>query len=119
MFMATFQFGHFHFFGLAQVRESFRTAQRKPSGITVRYLYALVRHPISLGWMMIPLITPHLTVGHIAFSAASIIYILVATPFEETDLVEELGEAYFSYRNRVPAFIPLLKIEPNHQPNEQ
>lgn len=108
MFSATFHFGHFGFFGLAQAWARFRNARPTSGGMTARYLYALVRHPISLGWMLTPWLTPHLTVGHIVFVGATFIYIMIATPFEEADLIEELGEEYRGYRNRVPAFIPRI-----------
>ncbi|MEO9601458.1 hypothetical protein [Parasphingorhabdus sp.] len=112
MVAATFHFGHFGFFGLAQAWNNFRQSPPKSSAMTARYLYAIVRHPISLGWMVTPLLTPHLTVGHIVFALSTIVYILLATPFEEADLIEDIGEPYRDYRNRVPAFIPFLKRAP-------
>lgn len=109
MFAATFHFGHFGFLGLAQTWQNFRNSPPRPSGMTARYLYAMVRHPISLGWMITPLITPHLTIGHLVFSAATVVYILLATPFEEADLIGALGKPYRDYRNSVPRFVPVLK----------
>lgn len=106
MFAATFHFGHFGFFGLAQVWAKLRNAPPKSANMSARYLYALVRHPISLGWMITPWITPHLTVGHAVFAFATFIYILAATPFEEADLIDELGDDYREYKKRVPAFFP-------------
>ena len=111
MSAATFQFGYFEFFGLMQSWQNFRNSPPKPSSMTARYLYALVRHPISLGWMLAPLLTPHLTVGHAVFAGATFIYVILATPFEEADLIRALGKIYIDYRNRVPAFMPIrLKI---------
>lgn len=109
MFAATFHFGHFGFFGLAQAWENFKNQPAAPCSMTARYLYALVRHPISLGWMVTPLMTPHLTMGHLVFASATFAYIIVATRFEEADLIEELGNGYRHYRERVPAFLPFLK----------
>ena len=109
MLAATFHFGHFGFFGLAQAWQNFRKSPPDPSSMSARYLYAIVRHPISLGWMITPLIMPHLTVGHVVFAAATLVYILLATPFEEADLIDALGTPYRSYRLRVPAFVPFLK----------
>ena len=106
MALATFQFGHFQFFGLAQAWRNIRKTKPNSSPITIRYLYALVRHPISLGWMIAPLIVPNLTIGHLVFSSATIIYILIATHFEENDLIAEHGESYISYRKNVPTFLP-------------
>ncbi|WP_108810428.1 hypothetical protein [Sphingorhabdus sp. Alg231-15] len=109
MVAATFHFGHFGFLGLTQAWQNFRDTQPAPSNMTARYLYALVRHPISLGWMLAPLMTPHFTVGHLVFAAAAFVYILLATPFEEADLIEEIGEPYRNYRDRVPTFVPFAK----------
>lgn len=117
MLAATFHFGHFGFFGLEQAWKNFRRIPQKSSGMTARYLYAMVRHPISLGWMITPLITPHLTVGHLVFAAANFFYILLATPFEEADLIEALGKPYRDYRNRVHAFVPFLKFNQSVQAN--
>ena len=106
MVAATFHFGHFSFFGLAQAWENLRSSPTKRSGMTARYLYALVRHPISLGWMIAPLIQSHLTAGHLVFTAATFAYIMLATPFEEADLIDEIGEPYRDYKRRVPRFLP-------------
>ncbi len=108
MVTATFQFGHFRFFGLAQAWARFRDRQPHPSTITVRYLYAIIRHPISLGWIIAPWLTPHLTGGHVVFAIATLAYILAATPFEEADLIDDLGDRYRDYRSQVPAFVPNL-----------
>ncbi len=109
MSAATFHFGHFSFFGLTQVWQNFRDISPQPSSMTARYLYGLVRHPISLGWMVAPLVMPHLTVGHLVFAGATFVYIMLATRFEEGDLIEELGDSYRDYRNRTPAFLPWRK----------
>ena len=108
MLAATFHFGHFGFFGLEQAWINFRRVPPKSSTMTARYLYAMVRHPISLGWMITPLIMPHLTVGHLVFAAANFVYILLATPFEEADLIGALGNPYRDYCNKVRAFVPFL-----------
>ena len=109
MVAATFHFGHFGFFGLAQAWQNFRASPPKSPDMTTRYLYALVRHPISLGWMILPFLTPHFTLGHLVFAGATFGYIVLATPFEEADLVESLGDDYRAYRRRVPAFVPFAR----------
>lgn len=113
MLSATFHFGHFGFFGLAQAWAAFRKSPPAANThLTTRWLYALVRHPISLGWMITPWLTPHLTLGHVVFALSALLYILVATPFEEADLIEEMGDDYRAYRKRVPAFLPVPKARP-------
>ena len=106
MFAATFHFGHMSFFGLRQALDLFRRKKPIGSSFSARYLYALVRHPISLGWMLTPWLTPHMTVGSLVFALSITAYVLVATRFEERDLIAELGDDYDDYKMRVPAFVP-------------
>lgn len=116
MLAATFHFGHFGFFGLAQAWARFRDRAPGPGPFCARGLYGLVRHPISLGWILLPWLTPHMTVGQMVFAAGVLGYVLVATPFEERDLVAELGETYRAYRRRVPALLPrILPTEPDDE----
>lgn len=108
MFAATFHFGHFGFFGLAQAWTKVIGRAPTESSFCARWLYGIVRHPISLGWMLTPWLTPHMTVGQIVFAIGTTCYVLVATVFEEADLVAELGDVYLKYRTQVPAFLPRL-----------
>lgn len=111
MFAATFQFGHFDFFGIAQAWSRVRKTPPTNTPFASRWLYAVVRHPISLGWMLTPWIVPHFTVGQLVFAASAAAYVLIATPFEEADLIEDLGDTYRRYRKRVPAFLPLPRAD--------
>jgi len=109
MFASTFHFGHFSFFGLSQALDRFRNRPEAPAAFAARYLYALARHPISLGWMLMPWLTPQMTIGHLVWAVSVTVYVLVATKYEEGDLVQELGDDYRRYRDEVPAFIPGTK----------
>jgi|Deesub1362B_J571_1020462.scaffolds.fasta_scaffold01641_4 protein-S-isoprenylcysteine O-methyltransferase Ste14 len=72
-------------------------------------LYAKVRHPMYLGAILFIWATPELR------SLDALLYILATLYFafgiymEERRLREEFGDAYESYRSRVPAIIPRLK----------
>lgn len=109
MFSATFHFGHFGFFGLAQAWAKVTERGSAETSFCARWLYGMVRHPISLGWMLTPWLTPHMTVGQIVFAIGATLYVLVATIFEEADLVADLGDVYRRYRAEVPAFVPGLQ----------
>jgi Putative protein-S-isoprenylcysteine methyltransferase len=109
MFSATFPIGHFRFFGLAQAWEAARGAPPAEPGFSARWLYGLLRHPIALGWMLVPWLTPHMTAGQLVFAGGTLAYVLIATGFEEADLAAELGETYRRYRREVPAFLPRLR----------
>lgn len=106
MFLATFHFGHLEFFGLRQAYDRFHGRVGRGTGFAARWLYAVVRHPIGLGWMVAPWLTPHMTAGQLVFALGTASYVLAATPHEEADLVAELGDDYRRYRQRVPAFVP-------------
>ena len=106
MVAATFHFGHFGFFGLSQAWDRFRHRPAAAVPFSARYLYSLVRHPISLGWMLVPWLTPHMTVGQLVWAISVMVYVLAATRYEESDLIQELGDDYLTYRTEVPAFLP-------------
>lgn len=110
MVLATFHINHFDFFGLGPVWRHLRRQPEKDAPFSARYLYGLVRHPISLGWMIVFWATPDMTLGHALMAILATAYILVITPVEERDLKQAIGPAYHSYRERVPAFIPALRF---------
>lgn len=86
--------------GLQQVWEVIIGAAPKKGRLSESWLYALVRHPIKVGWMLVFLATPVMTVGHLVFAAGMIVYILIVTPIEERDIEAGLGKDYRAYRPR-------------------
>lgn len=109
--LATFNIDHFAFFGLRQVWDAIRARAPRKVPFTARWLYAFVRHPISLGWLFVFWSTPRMTVGHLVFAIGMSLYIAIVTPIEERDLVAELGDDYIRYRERVRGFVPLRRAE--------
>jgi len=63
--------------------------------------YAVVRHPLYLGWVLAVFAHPHLTGDRLAFAVISTVYLLAAVPFEERSLADSFGRAYEDYRRRV------------------
>lgn len=113
--MATFNIDHLRFFGLRQVWDAMRARPPRRGTFTARWLYALVRHPISLGWLFVFWATPRMTEGHLLFAVGMSLYIAIATPIEESDLVAELGDDYLRYRAQVRAFVPWRRARAQHQ----
>lgn len=107
--VSTFSIDHFAFFGLRQAWESIVGAPPKKGRLVQSWFYALVRHPISLGWMLVFLSTPVMTMGHLLFAAGMVTYILIVTPLEERDIEADLGADYRAYRDRVRSFLPAAK----------
>jgi protein-S-isoprenylcysteine O-methyltransferase Ste14 len=64
-------------------------------------LYAVVRHPVYLAWVLFVFGAPHMTMTRFVFAAISTAYIAVAVPFEERALLEAFGTEYRTYQKRV------------------
>lgn len=106
---ATFLINHFDLFGLRQSWLFARGREVTPLRFKTPSAYAVVRHPLYVGWLMAFWFTPTMTVAHLVFAVTSTLYILVAIQLEERNLIEEHGESYRAYRRRVPMLIPFTK----------
>ena len=104
----SYMINHFDLFGMRQVWLHLRGRRYESLPFRTPLLYAHVRHPLYLGWAMAFWATPTMTVGHALFALALTGYMVVATVFEERDLVGHFGETYEEYRRRVPRFFPRL-----------
>jgi methanethiol S-methyltransferase len=68
--------------------------------------YRYVRHPMQLGILIMLWATPGMSTGHALLSAAMTAYILIGLYFEERALLQNFGQAYAAYQNRVGMLIP-------------
>jgi protein-S-isoprenylcysteine O-methyltransferase Ste14 len=106
---ATFVIDHFDLFGLAQVWRRWRGGAYQPPQFHAQGLYARVRHPIYVGWLLIMWAAPFMTVGHLVFALGSTAYILIGIALEERDLVAAFGARYVEYRRRTPMLVPRIR----------
>ena len=63
--------------------------------------FALVRHPIYLGWILLVFPTPLMTTAQLLFAVTSTVYLIAAIPFEERSLLEAHGDAYRAYQKQM------------------
>ncbi len=98
------RFDHAGLFGLRQVREQGRhpTADR----LLVVGPYRWVRHPLMACLLVFLWAQPVMTPTLAALSLGLTAYVAVGVILEERDLVSRFGDAYLSYRRRVPALVP-------------
>ena len=108
VFTSTFLINHFELFGLHQVLNNLVGRAMPEPQFRTPMLYKVVRHPFYLGFIIAFWVAPVMTVGHALFAAVTTAYILVGIALEERDLVEQYGNDYRRYRERVPMLIPLM-----------
>jgi protein-S-isoprenylcysteine O-methyltransferase Ste14 len=63
--------------------------------------FAIVRHPIYLGWVLMVFAAPTMTRSRLLFAVVSTAYLVAAIPLEERSLVEAFGERYRTYQRRM------------------
>ena len=63
--------------------------------------FAIVRHPIYLGWVLMVFATPTMTTSRLLFAVISTLYLIAAIPLEERSLLETHREAYSAYQSKM------------------
>ena len=83
---------------LAGVRQANR---ERPVEFKTTGPFALVRHPIYLGWILIVFGAGTMTMSRLLFATVSSVYLIAAVPLEESSLVESFGDKYRNYQRQV------------------
>ena len=74
---------------------------RKPVEFKAAGPFAIVRHPIYLGWLLMVFATPVMTTSRLLFAVISSAYLVAAIPLEERSLLDTFGEKYRAYQREM------------------
>jgi methanethiol S-methyltransferase len=107
--ITTFLINHFDLFGLRQVWLYFRGEKYGHIPFRTPLFYKYVRHPLYLGFLIAFWSTPTMTAAHFFFAVMTTGYILLATQFEENDMVKHFGGLYQEYKRSTPMLIPFIR----------
>jgi protein-S-isoprenylcysteine O-methyltransferase Ste14 len=107
--LVSLMINHFDLFGTRQVWLHLRGREYDPLVFRTPMLYAVVRHPLYIGWATAFWATPTMTAGHLLFAIVLTVYMVLASLVEERDLIAHFGEQYMHYRRTVPRFFPRLR----------
>ncbi len=81
--------------------------------LTTTGVYRLVRHPLYLFSLMLIWPVTTMTEAYLGFAIGATVYFLVGSIYEERRMLQNFGEAYQTYRERVPWMIPFLRFSNN------
>lgn len=102
----TFLINHFELFGLQQAWLHLRDRAAASPQLRQPFFYKVVRHPLYCGFFIAFWATPTMSYGHLVFALGMSIYMLIAIPKEERDLIGLFGRDYENYRRKVGMLIP-------------
>lgn len=104
--LSTFLINHFELFGLQQAWFALRRKAAAAPQFRQPLFYRFVRHPLYSGFLLAFWAIPHMTAGHLLFSAGMTAWMLLAIRAEEKDLIALFGRDYEAYRARVGMLAP-------------
>ena len=105
--ISIFSIDGWHFLGYKQAVQ-----MESNNSFQVNWFYKIVRHPIYFSLLVQLWSTPALTYGRLLYATFLSFYTILACLYlEEPDLIEEIGEEYKVYTNRVPSLCPFKSFK--------
>jgi protein-S-isoprenylcysteine O-methyltransferase Ste14 len=106
---SSFVTNHFELFGLRQAWLYCTGREYTPVQFKQAWVYRYSRHPMMLGLLMAFWATPEMSATRFVLAALLTLYILVGIRFEERSLIQEHGETYRAYQQKIGMFFTLRK----------
>ncbi|MCA9934569.1 MAG: isoprenylcysteine carboxylmethyltransferase family protein [Ardenticatenaceae bacterium] len=79
----------------------------RPSHLVTTGMYAFVRHPLYFFSLLMLWPTPTMTAQTLLMNLLATTYLWAGSRVEERRLAAEFGEAYTTYKQRVPGLLPI------------
>ena len=91
------------------------TPESHPGGVVRSGIYASLRHPRHLEFMITFMGLALLTgaVGIFVLAILTVLLYLIVAPLEERELRQQYGQEYEAYRSEVPRYLPRLRRRTN------
>lgn len=86
--------------GVRQVLNARHAAPPRHVPLKTGGVFAIVRHPLYFGWVLLVFGAPTMTGTRFVFAVISTLYLAIAVPFEERSLTEVFGPAYGEYQRQ-------------------
>ena len=86
---------------LAGIRQLEPVRRKTEPALQMGGVYRVVRHPLYLGWTLLVFGAAHMTGDRLVFAVVSVLYLVVAIPWEERSLRATLGDQYARYQAMV------------------
>jgi len=104
---SSFVTNHFELFGLRQAWLYCTGQQYTPVKFKQAWVYRYSRHPMMLGLILAFWATPEMSATRFVLAALLTLYIFVGIRFEERSLLQEFGETYRAYQQKIGMFFTL------------
>lgn len=98
--------GEFDVFGIQAFLGRARGGAARPSELTIKGPYRLVRHPFYLAIILALWASPAVSLDRLLLNVLFSAWIVLGARLEERDLLAEFGEAYASYQRETPMLAP-------------
>lgn len=106
---SSFVTNHFELFGLRQAWLYCTGQEYTPVKFKQAWVYKYSRHPMMLGLILAFWATPEMSATRFVLAALLTGYIFVGIRFEERSLLQEFGETYRAYQQKIGLFFTLRK----------
>lgn len=115
--VALLQTDVWEFVGLRQAVNYFARKERllPPAKLVTGGMYAFVRHPLYFFSLLILWPNPTMTLQTLVLNVMATAYLWAGSRVEERRLTAVFGEAYITYKQRVPGLLP-IKLPLNRSP---